>query len=175
MQQIQNRESGFTLLELIIVIVILGVLAVVAAPRFIDVTTSAKIAKIESIAGSFKSTIDLVHMKAQIENKLGENDLFESDFGDYEFVSGYPEPRSEGTDPYLYVLEAFLDLGTPTSLTKDNTSRTASHGELLVYEVNGRSKVGFPDSTGDLDAGDCYAEYVHFITHAIVRYSTDGC
>jgi MSHA pilin protein MshA len=67
---VKNRqEKGFTLIELIIVIVILGILAVTAAPRFIDLGTDAKLAKLESIKGVIVSTTKLVNYKAVIENK----------------------------------------------------------------------------------------------------------
>lgn len=47
-----NRQSGFTLIELITVIVILGALAVVALPRYIDLQDEAETAATEGVAGS---------------------------------------------------------------------------------------------------------------------------
>ncbi|TQE91304.1 MAG: prepilin-type N-terminal cleavage/methylation domain-containing protein, partial [Spiribacter salinus] len=47
-----RQQSGFTLIELIIVIVILGALAVVALPRFIDLEGEANQAAVEGVAGS---------------------------------------------------------------------------------------------------------------------------
>ena len=46
-----NKQSGFTLIELVIVVVILGFLAVTAIPKFIDLTDQAKQANIEGMAG----------------------------------------------------------------------------------------------------------------------------
>lgn len=43
------REKGFTLIELVVVIVLIGILAVIAAPKFIDLTSDAKSAVIKNI------------------------------------------------------------------------------------------------------------------------------
>jgi len=61
--------SGFTLIELTIVIVILGILAVTAAPKFINVTKDARIASLEAVQGALKSARDLAKAKALIANE----------------------------------------------------------------------------------------------------------
>ena len=50
-----NRQAGFTLIELIIVIVILGVLAVSAAPKFLSFNTDAEQANFDSFVGAFRT------------------------------------------------------------------------------------------------------------------------
>lgn len=64
-----NKQQGFTLIELVVVIVILGVLAATAAPKFIDLSSDARIATLESLEGSMRSASNLVNLKAKIENK----------------------------------------------------------------------------------------------------------
>lgn len=64
-----KKQHGFTLIELIIVIVILGILAVVAVPKFIDLGTDTRITKLESLEASVRSASNLVHYKAVIEDK----------------------------------------------------------------------------------------------------------
>ena len=66
MKTINKTQQGFTLVELIIVIVILGILAVTAAPRFLNFTQDARLAVLDSVAGAIKAGNALVYGKAAI-------------------------------------------------------------------------------------------------------------
>ncbi|GGP70818.1 type II secretion system protein [Shewanella saliphila] len=57
------RQTGFTLIELVVVIIILGILAVVAAPKFINLKTDAHIAAINGAVGSIKTAVTLFKTK----------------------------------------------------------------------------------------------------------------
>jgi MSHA pilin protein MshA len=59
----RRAQAGFTLIELVVVIVILGILAATALPRFIDVTGDARTASVAGSAGAFTSAVSLVHAK----------------------------------------------------------------------------------------------------------------
>lgn len=63
------KKKGFTLIELVVVIVILGVLAVTAAPKFIDLTDNAQEAVFLGISAAFKSGVNQVHIAWYIRGK----------------------------------------------------------------------------------------------------------
>ncbi|HIF9160197.1 TPA: type II secretion system protein [Photobacterium damselae] len=57
------KRNGFTLIELVVVIVILGILAVVAAPKFLNLQQDARDASLKGLKGSIESTLDVTYAK----------------------------------------------------------------------------------------------------------------
>ncbi|MFQ6605957.1 MAG: type II secretion system protein, partial [Fidelibacterota bacterium] len=55
----RHSEKGFTLIELIMVIVILGILAAVIVPRFFDFTSDAHKASVDAMMGNLKASLSM--------------------------------------------------------------------------------------------------------------------
>lgn len=63
----KKAQKGFTLIELVVVIVILGILAVTAAPKFIDLQDDARTATLDGLRAAMQSASSLVYSKSLIE------------------------------------------------------------------------------------------------------------
>ncbi|OBT17442.1 MSHA biogenesis protein MshB [Vibrio sp. UCD-FRSSP16_10] len=120
-----KRNAGFSLVELVIVIVVLGLLAVAALPRFLNVTDKAKEASIEGVAGGFATAV--LSARAQWEAEARPRAVANnknSNFVDYD-GSYFQLTSSEATgavelrDGYPIALSATEPTGvSPTALTE---------------------------------------------------------
>ncbi len=64
-----KKEKGFTLIELVIVLILLGLLAAVAVPKFVDLQDQAKKNAIKGSLATVRSAINIYYANANLKNK----------------------------------------------------------------------------------------------------------
>jgi MSHA pilin protein MshA len=90
-----RRVSGFTLIELIMVIVILGILSAFALPRFADLGGDARVASVNALAGNLRSAANIAHAQQLADGASGSTDI-SLDGQAITMVGGYPTADAEG-------------------------------------------------------------------------------
>ncbi len=154
-----KRQGGFTLIELVVVIVILGILAVTAAPRFLNMQGDARVSALQGLKGAMDGAAGITYGKAAIagvEKMAGQelkdgagNTLVKADYG-------YPTADADGI---VKAVKGFdVDWGYH-----------AASGKLLATFAGSSSVVVGSNDTDTISATNCYVEYT-----AATAASDDG-
>lgn len=139
-----KQQQGFTLVELIVVIVILGILAATALPRFINVTTEARGAAVDGVAGALRSAVGLVQAKYTAAGGTGVS-VTMADATTVTVVAGIPAGTALGIGNALGSTEGItIDYTTATAVT----FRPSGGGATCQAVYNGTTGAVTTDKTG---------------------------
>jgi MSHA pilin protein MshA len=136
-----QKQAGFTLIELVIVIVILGILSATVAPKFIDLTSDAKSSIVDGVRGALNSAADLVHAKALIQGELASTGAISVGTSTVTLAYGWPDASATGI---VLVMDVDDDLTPDTSVANITTythSKAVSGATCIAtYNVYAVSK-----------------------------------
>src|SRR4051812_18650412 len=68
-----RRESGFTIIELVVVIILLGILAATALPRFMNVDDEAHLSVVQGVHGGMQTSVSLYHAQWVAQSQPAAN------------------------------------------------------------------------------------------------------
>ncbi len=121
-----KSQSGFTIIELVVVIILLGILAATALPRFMNVDDQAHGAVVAGVQGSFQTGLALYHAQWVAEGRPDADEPLPTFGGLRVNAQGYPYgtvDNSGGTSDVttsadcLAVFTGLLQAGHPTIVT----------------------------------------------------------
>lgn len=157
----RTQQGGFTLIELVMVIVILGILAAFALPKFSNLTGDARRAQIQGAAGAIKSASAIVHASYLA---AGNNPNFIVMEGqNINMINGYPRARN-GANSILGA--AGITTGNQGDFDVDTRNQGNTAGSVIVVQPKGAT-----------DATNCFVSYTapDVGQAPVIAVTTTGC
>lgn len=143
-----KKTSGFTIIELIVVIALLGILSAVALPRFINVTNDAHTAAVSGAGAGFATGVALIRAQAIAEGTA--SGALVSGFGDGTmYVNASEAPMSATNSNTLNCVEIWqglLQSNAPTVSTATGSDYTSS---VTVADVECTYTYSTPNDDGN--------------------------
>lgn len=124
-----NKQKGFTLIELVAVIVLLGILAATALPRFLNLQGDAKAGVLNGLKAAAQGASTQVYAKSLMQNKATGTTTVDDNLGTIAVIDGYPAALDGTNIDIVGLLE--LDSAFAAS------AALVSGARLIGYDTDG--------------------------------------
>lgn len=160
-------SKGFTIIELVVVIVILGIVSVTAASKFLNLQTDARISTLNGLKGGMEGASAMLYGKAStlgLDKAVSASVNVEGD--DILVAYGYPAAMNDQTWSLL-IESTFLDAVWDTGRADWFFTNTDANDGIILYAPSSRKK----------QADNCYLEYQEATetTAPVFTLTTTGC
>ncbi|OBT17441.1 MSHA biogenesis protein MshA [Vibrio sp. UCD-FRSSP16_10] len=163
-----KKQGGFTLIELVVVIVILGILAVTAAPRFLNLQSDARESSLQGLKGAMAGAGSIVYGKAAIEGVERKDYTKETaelkDGTELQF--GYPRATVGGLVAVVQGLDDSNDWAYALDATQSQAGLVATFAGTDV------------DTLDEINATGCYVSFYEAATSVAtpsIAVTDSGC
>ena len=138
---LKNHNKAFSLLELVFVIIITGILAIVALPRFVNISDDAHVTKLKAFIGTFNRSVGPALWSGVQRNEPNQNGILSTSTNYAVIIE----------DVHLDVIPTeFLGLGTPATISLVNCMPSNTLipdigdpvGGLTAGKIAGTSSIG---------------------------------
>lgn len=156
-----KKQSGFTLIELVIVIVILGILAATAVPKFVNLQGEARAAAMKGVKGALEGAASITYAKAAIDGQEALSAATSTDLS-IDLVFGYPKATSAA-------LSTMTELSAGDWVFSDPDGATPATVTITASAASGAT------GTGDTACNVTYKEAEDKSTRPVIAVNDKGC
>ncbi|AVP86325.1 MULTISPECIES: prepilin-type N-terminal cleavage/methylation domain-containing protein [Aeromonas] len=127
-----KKQAGFTLIELVIVIIILGILAVTAAPKFLNLQDDARQSAAQGVKASLQSAAQMIYSKAAIQGIETSSSAVSVAGTTVEAKFGYP---TAATVANAVTLDGWSEVSSPKGTFKPADAGSSANCQVVYNEA----------------------------------------